>query len=84
MRTPTDVSMTGAGTPADDPIPALRALLERYLRGEVPVADVVAAYGALPDGATADFAFGLGGVDPEVADARMAALARALGPARGG
>ena len=70
--------------PPADPLAALQALLQRYMRGEVSVADMVAAYEAIPNGASGDFAFSLGDIDPELAEARMAALAQSLGPPRAG
>jgi hypothetical protein len=67
-------------SPSADPFATLTVLLQRYVRGEVEVAELVAAYQALPDGTSGDFACALDDVDPEEADARLAALAVALGP----
>jgi hypothetical protein len=61
-------------------VDALFALLQRYVRGEVPLADMVAAYEAMPDGATGDGAWSLDPDDTPAAEERLVALFQALGP----
>ena len=55
------------------------ARLRRYIHGELPLADVVAAFRALPPQASGDVAFGLDeGTLPADAQARLIALGEAL------
>ena len=55
------------------------ALMQRYIHGEVPLADLVAAIRALPPGTSGDFASVIEGGDftPDV-ESRLDALWRAL------
>ena len=55
------------------------ALLQRYLHGDAPLAEVVAAFHALPPAASGDVAFGLDDATlPADAEARLLALGEAL------
>jgi len=57
-------------------------LMQRYMHGEVPLADLVAAIRALPPGTSGDFASVIEGGDfTPVIESRLDALWRALGEA---
>ena len=58
------------------------ALLERYVRGEVPVAEMVAAFRGLPDAVAGDFAVPVGQEENlAVMQERLEALVHALADA---
>ena len=67
-------------SPADDALLSQAfALLQRYVQGDTPLADVVAAIRALPPATSGDVAFGLDGATlPAEAEARLVALGEAL------
>jgi hypothetical protein len=50
-----------------EPVDALVTLLQRYVRGEVPLAEMVAADETLPPGTSADFAWSLDPYDAPAA-----------------
>lgn len=65
--------------PSDDPFASAFALLQRYIHGHAPLADVVAAFRALPPGASGEAAFGLDEHSlPADAEDRLVRLGEAL------